>query len=268
MQAPKIRKPLRRKLGRFFYIFKRYISWFWGNTKFATRRDTPLQHLVYQHSTPLLRQLKGVDMYLQHNKITNLRLAAEKIHQLLIQPGETFSFWYLVGPPSARRGFLEGLVLENGRISKGIGGGLCQMGNLIYWMALHCPLSVTERWRHSYDVFPDAGRKLPFGSGATLAWNYIDLQIKNETEQPFQLCLWLSDTQLHGEIRSAEAPKYRYEIQEQDHRIQHEPWGGYSRHNRLLRRKLDIHATQLVSEETITENHALMMYQPFLESVI
>lgn len=265
MKAPKISGVLRRNLGRVFYILKRYLNWYWANSKFAKRRATPLQHLVYQHNTPLLRQLKGVDMYLQHNKITNLQLAAEKIHQLLIQPGETFSFWYLVGPPSARRGFLEGLVLDRGRISKGIGGGLCQMGNLIYWMALHSPLTVTERWRHSYDVFPDAGRKLPFGSGATLAWNYIDLQLKNEAENPIQLCVWLSDTQLHGEIRSTEAPKFHYEIEELDHRIQHEVWGGYSRHNRLLRRKVDIRSGHLISEETISENHALMMYQPYLD---
>ena len=39
-------------------------------------------------------------------------------------------------------------------------------------MTLHTPLQVTERYRHSYDVFPDADRKLPFGSGATCAYNY------------------------------------------------------------------------------------------------
>ena len=192
MNESKPRAHLRRKLGRFFYIWKRRVQWLFGATRFAKQQIEPLQHLVFQHHTPLLRPLKGVDMYLQHNKITNLRLAAERIDRLVIHTNETFSFWRLVGPPSARRGFLEGLVLESGRISKGIGGGLCQMGNLLYWMALHSPLSVTERWRHSYDVFPDESRTLPFGSGATLAWNYIDLQFKNETAAPIQLRVWLS----------------------------------------------------------------------------
>lgn len=203
-------------------------------------------------------------MYLQYNKVTNLRLAAAKINDLVIQPGETFSFWKTVGNPKAYRGYLEGLVLENGRIGKGIGGGLCQMGNLLYWMALHSPLTVTERWRHSYDVFPDEGRSLPFGSGATLAYNYIDLQLRNDTGQSFQICIRLSDTHLHGQIRSTEPLNERYEVFEQEHSIRHEPWGGYSRHNRIARRVFEVATGVLLREEPVTENHALMMYQPFL----
>ena len=72
-----------------------------------------------------------------------------------------------------------GMVLHNGGFKPGVGGGLCQLSNLIYWMTLHTPLTVVERWRHSYDVFPDAERTQPFGSGATVAYNHIDLQIRN-----------------------------------------------------------------------------------------
>ena len=204
-------------------------------------------------------------MYLQYNKVTNLRIAAAKINSLLIRPGETFSFWQVVGNPTARRGFLEGLVLENGQIGKGVGGGLCQMGNLIYWMALHTPLTVTERWRHSFDVFPDEARVLPFGSGATLAYNYIDLQLRNDTTQTFQLNIWLSASDLHGEFRTDAPQVERFEVREQEHLIRHEPWGGYSRHNRIVRQVFSVVDGTLLREEPVTENHALMMYQPFLE---
>ena len=265
IKPPAVRSRLRRRLGRWYYSAKRRLQWRMGATRFARQQcNEPLQHLVFQHETPLLRRLKAVDMALQYNKITNLRLAAEHLDGLLIHPGETFSFWQRVGRPSARRGFLEGLVLDNGRIGRGIGGGLCQMGNLLYWMALHTPLTVTERHRHSYDVFPDEGRTLPFGSGATLAWNYIDLQIRNDTEQVFQLCIRLSDTHLQGEIRSAVEPDFTCQVFEKEHLIRHEPWGGYSRHNRIARRVWSA-GGQLVREEIVAENHALMMYQPFLE---
>ena len=187
------------------------------------------------------------------------------LNGVVIRPGETFSFWYLVGNPTARKGYLEGLVLENGQLRKGIGGGLCQMGNLIYWMALHTPLTVTERWRHSYDVFPDEGRSLPFGSGATLAYNYIDLQIRNDTPNAFQLAVWLSATDLHGVIRSNAPAAFRYEVFESEHFMRHEPWGGYSRHNHIKRRVYDIFSEHLLREEDVAENHALMMYQPFIE---
>ena len=266
MMAPPVRRSVfRRRLGRWFYIQKRRLEWFWGNTRWAKQKATPLEVPVFSHQTPLLRQLKNVEMYLQHNKVTNLRIAAAKINSLLIRPGETFSFWQVVGNPTARRGFLEGLVLESGQIGKGVGGGLCQMGNLIYWMALHTPLTVTERWRHSFDVFPDEARVLPFGSGATLAYNYIDLQLRNDTTQTFQLNIWLSASDLHGEFRTDTPPGERYEVREQEHLIRHEPWGGYSRHNRIVRQVYSAAEGNLLREEPVTENHALMMYQPFLE---
>jgi vancomycin resistance protein VanW len=261
---PAVRPAWRRRLGRWFYTVKRYGQWYGGDGVFARKRENPLPHVVFEHQTPMLRALKDVDMYLQHNKVTNLRLAAEQIHTLVIQPGETFSFWRTVGAPTASRGFLEGLVLENGRVGKGIGGGLCQMGNLLYWMALHSPLTVTERWRHSYDVFPDSARTMPFGSGATLAWNYIDLQVKNNTNQPFQWCVWQTPTDLHGAIRCLHPLEEVYAVEETAHRIQQEPWGGYSRHNCLLRHTYNRHTGALLETVTVAENHALLMYQPFL----
>lgn len=258
------RSRLRRRLGRWYYCWKRRWAWWTQGTTWAEKQTPPLPVLVFEHQTPLLRRLKAVDMYLQHNKTTNLRLAAKHINGLVLQPGETFSFWKRVGKPTARKGYLEALVLEEGRVGKGIGGGLCQMGNLLYWMALHSPLSVVERWRHSYDVFPDEGRTLPFGSGATLAYNYIDLQLRNDTALPLQLNVWLSETQLHGSIRSVQALSEKYEVFETDHHFRHEPWGGYSRHNSIRRKVLDAQTGACLRDEPVTENHALMMYQPFL----
>lgn len=266
LRPPVIRPKLRRRIGRWFYIQKRRLQWLFGKQKFAEYRKDMLREVVFQHQTPLLRRLKNVDMYLQYNKITNLRLAAAKIDGLVIMPGETFSFWRIVGRPSAGRGFQEGLVLDNGKIDKGIGGGLCQMGNLLYWMVLHSPLRVTERWRHGYDVFPDENRSLPFGSGATLAYNYIDLQFRNDTQQSYQLRIRLSETDLHGEIRCDVLPEERYEVFEKEHEIRHEPWGGYSRHNLIVRKVFSLKTGELLREEPVTENHALMMYQPFIES--
>lgn len=262
IMQPRRRSGWRRYAGKWVYRAQRHGVWWLYGTRFATFRHEPLPEGVFVHQTPLLRQLRAVDMQLQYNKITNLRLAAEAIDGLLIRPGEVFSFWKRVGRPSARRGFLEGMVLQDGRVQRGIGGGLCQMGNLLHWMVLHTPLTVTERWRHSYDVFPDENRTLPFGSGATLAYNYIDLQFRNDTRQNWQIRVWLSDTHLHGELRCDQPLPYRYEVFEQSHWMQHEPWGGYSRHNVLARRTHRDGA--ILYEEVLLENHALMMYSPFL----
>ncbi len=261
---PVRRSRLRQALGRWAYGARRCLWWAFGGCRFArTRARTPLEHLCMAHSTPLLRQLKGADMALQRNKVVNLRIAAERLDGLLLRPGQVFSFWRLVGRPSATRGFLPGMTLHCGTVGAGVGGGLCQMTNLIYWMTLHTELTVLERHRHSYDVFPDSNRMLPFGSGATCAWPHLDLMIRNDTMNTYQLRVRVGEHDLEGQWRCDDQPACRYEVVERDARMCSEPWGGFSRHNTLIRRRLDTDGA-LRGEELVTENHALMMYAPFL----
>jgi len=139
--------------------------------------------------------------------------------------------------PSKHKGYREGMVLFLGKIGGDIGGGLCQLSNLIFWMTLHTPLTVVERYRHSHDVFPDANRTQPFGSGATCAYPHRDLMIRNDTDQEFQLRLRVGETHLEGEWRAISAPKAKYRIIEKDACIQQAYWGGYIRHNALYRRE-------------------------------
>lgn len=266
VSIPRKRSAFRKLLGKRIYIFKRHLQWILASGKFAKKdKGELLAHQVVQHSSILLRELKNLDMQLQHNKIENLKIALRNMNQVLIKPGETFSFWNLTGNPSKSRGFKKGMVLENGQVRSGYGGGLCQLANLIYWMAIHSPLTVTERWRHSFDVFPDVNRTIPFGCGATVSYNYIDLQIKNNTQEDFQFHLWLTEKDLCGEIRSAKGSPYRYEIVERNHRIQQEISGHYSRHNQIFRNVFDKKTGALLQEELLTENHALMMYSPLIQ---
>ncbi|MDU1904544.1 MAG: VanW family protein [Dysgonomonas sp.] len=268
VEKPIHRGAIRKKVGTEFFILKRKLYWILNRSKYArqgtsgTSRDA---FTLITHKSMLLRPLKDVDMYLQHNKITNLRLAIEKLNGTIIKPGKTFSIWKQVGRPSKRKGYLEGLVLHNGQILKGTGGGLCQLGNLLFWMALHTDLEVTERWRHSFDVFPDINRKIPFGCGATLSYNYIDLQLRNNTDKTFELLLWLDDEYLNGKIVCDKDIAYTFKVIETDHMIKQQWWGGYTRHNRIWKHKLDAD-NNLISKELVAENHAVMMYNPLLTS--
>jgi vancomycin resistance protein VanW len=261
---PKHRGPLRLLLGMTYYRFRRYLEWWFSNKRYArTRSSGLLEHVTFRHQTPLLRKLRNVDMQLQYNKVINLRLAAQRVNGLLLRPGETFSYWRTIGRTTRRKGYTEGMVLSHGQVKSGVGGGLCQLSNLIYWITLHSPLVVTERYRHSYDVFPDSGRSQPFGSGATCFYNYVDLQVTNPTHHTYQLHIALSGTHLIGEWRT-EAPATRsYHIYEKDHRITQELWGGYMRHNAIWRKTYSLDG-ELLGDEPITENHAIMMYEPLL----
>lgn len=264
IQRPIHRSRLRLMLGKACYTTARRLWWQFGGTKFASKRTkTPLPVVQAAHSTPLLRQLRDVDMQLQYNKIVNLKLAVSHLDGLLLRPGETLSYWRCIGKPTARRGYLEGMVLFCGTFRAEVGGGLCQLSNLIYWMTLHTPLTVTERYRHSFDVFPDANRTQPFGSGATCVYNYRDLMIRNDTQQTFRLSLRVTEQDLEGEWRGERPLEHRYEIEERNHRMELEPWGQYSRHNQLWRLVWRPDGT-LAQQTLVAENHALMMYQPFL----
>ncbi|MBU9724219.1 MULTISPECIES: VanW family protein [Bacillaceae] len=265
---PVKRSALRIYFGKKYYRFQRYVDWYFGNKNFAKdKNDVPLQHLIFSHQTILLRELKDVDMWLQHNKVKNLHIAAKKLNKIVIKPGETFSYWRLIGNTTKRKGYVEAMILHYGQVKVGVGGGLCQLSNLIYWMTLHTPLTVTERYRHSYDVFPDSNRRQPFGSGATCAYNYLDLQIKNETNNTYQLVVYVTDTHLVGEWR-ADVPAIKtYEIYERDHYISPEYWGGYTRQNRIYRRVYNLDR-QEIDDEFVAENHAIMMYEPLLAEAV
>ncbi|MBN2683465.1 MAG: VanW family protein [Bacteroidales bacterium] len=262
---PKKRAKLRLILGKQYFTFRRKLLWLKLRKFFAKEKADVLEFDVFQHKSLLIRPLKDVDLWLQHNKVHNLSLAIKKIDSIIIKPGETFSFWYLVGKTGKNKGYKKGMNLENGKVVARYGGGICQLGNLIYWMVLHSELTVKERWRHSYDVFPDVNRTLPFGSGATLSYNYIDLQFENNTNKVFQIKLWLDDKFLNGKILSNITVENNYKVYEDKHIIKNEFWGGYTRHNSILRDTIN-RKGEIIKTEIVTNNHAIMMYNPMLES--
>jgi vancomycin resistance protein VanW len=261
------RNRIRQIAGKEFYILKRRIDWIFNKKKWATCSDAKIDgYSVYNHKSIILRPLKNVDTYLQENKRTNLQLAIKKLNGVIINPFETFSLWKLVGRPTKYKGYLKGLTLNQGKIDNGVGGGLCQLGNLLFWLFAHTPLTITERYRHGFDVFPDQNREVPFGAGATLSYNYIDLQAHNDSNNKFQLRLWMDDKYLHGELISQNRINVKYEIEERNHIIKQQIWGGYSRHNEIY--KIEISPEGLKKESLLVENHAIMMYEPLLNAPI
>lgn len=65
---------------------------------FARRRsEEPLPAVVYRHNSLIRRKLGNVDLHLQENKAVSLGIAAPLVNAVTIRPGETFSFWKLVG---------------------------------------------------------------------------------------------------------------------------------------------------------------------------
>ena len=124
----------------------------------------------------------------------NLKLAAKCFNGILIKPGEVFSFWNLVGDFSYKKGYKDGVLLQDGEVKAGVGGGICQLANLIFWIFLHTDLEIIYIYRHGFDLFPDYSRVIPFGTGATLVVGFKDIKVKNNSNQIYQLNIWFDDT--------------------------------------------------------------------------
>lgn len=228
-------------------------------------RDLPVR--VKKHASLLLRELDPDQMHLQHAKVTNLRLAARRVDGLVIRPGETFSFNRVVGNCTRRKGYVDGMRLSNGAARPGVGGGICQLANLVHWMVLHSPLTVTERSEHSFDPFPDTGRVLPWGVGCSIVYNYVDLSFCNDTELTFQLRVGVGERYLEGELRADAMPEHSYRVEARDEAfLRHE--GRIFRRNEIWRRVIDRRTGTQTDEELLKQNCALVVYEPAPDRVI
>ena len=253
-------------------ILKRHVKDFFGKIRFARElHDEPLPVLVYAHKSLIRRRLGNVDMQLQENKATNLALAVTHINGLLIQPGETFSVWKRIGRTTKNKGYKEGLTIARGKPSKGIGGGLCQLSNLIHWLVLHSELTITEHHHHDgLDLFPDFGRQIPFGTGTSISYNYIDYRVKNETVNTYQLRLWVDGEYLCGELRAVERLPHTFHIHVENEYFSREKqpakYGSSAtdtavyRNGEVYRDIIDRSTGRIIDSQLIRTNHAKVMY--------
>ena len=244
-------------------ILKRHLRDFFRNTTFAKERtEASLPVLVYRHNSLIRRRLGNVNMQLQENKATNLALAVSHIDGLLIRPGETFSVWQRIGRTTKRKGYKEGLTIAHGCPSQGIGGGLCQLSNLIHWMVLHSELTITEHHHHdALDLFPDFGRQIPFGTGTSISYNYIDYRVKNETPNTYQLRLSVDGEYLCGELRAVEQLPHTYHIYAKNEQFTREADGTVYRNGEVFRDTIDRHSGDCIDTQLIRTNHAKVMYE-------
>ena len=253
--------PLTYRLSVEKEVLKRNLRDFLQRSHFARERSkSELPALVYRHNSLIRRRLGNVNMQLQENKATNLALAVACIDGVLIRPGDVFSVWRLVGRTSKRKGYKEGLTIERGKPSQGIGGGLCQLSNLIHWMVLHSDLTITEHHHHDgLDLFPDFGRQIPFGTGTSISYNYLDYRFENKTDNTYQLKLWVDGEYLRGELRASTPLVHSFHIHAENEFFSRED-GIVYRNGQVYRDVIDTLTGQCIESKLIRTNHAKVMY--------
>ena len=164
----------------------------------SSSKSVQLQSQQFESRVQVVQVLKVANY--SGNKRQNLTIAANTIQNVIIQPGEIFSFWALVGAPVAKRGYLEGRALVNGSLKAVMGGGLCQLSGILYYLTLQAGLKPIERYSHSADIYTDETRFTPLGSDATVVYGYKDLRFINSLSQPICFRIDITTDQITGEL--------------------------------------------------------------------
>lgn len=111
-------------------------------------------------------------------RASNVELAAEAINGKVLSAGATFSFNDAVGERTAAFGYEKSIVLRDGMLAEGMGGGACQVASTLHAAALLAGLDIVVRAPHSR---PSAYIRM--GLDATVAMgsgsSAIDLKVKN-----------------------------------------------------------------------------------------
>jgi vancomycin resistance protein VanW len=221
--------------------------------------------VLADHRSPLERTPGAIAAELQEGKEANVALAASRLDGIVVAPHQVFSHHHVIGRTSRRRGFRKGLELRNGESTGSLGGGLCQVSNSFYWVAVRSGMRIVERHRHGLDLFPDHERTVPFGCGATVVYNYADFRFENPLPQPVMLRARVEGGSFVSELRTAHDPGIRIDVEEVGHRF-FEDEEGWMRENRLRRRITDTKG-RVVSDHEVAHNAGRVMYQPTAEQL-
>lgn len=137
-------------------------------------------------------------------KLINIRLGASQLNHLIIGSGQLFSFWKILGDPSAKKGYRKSRTIKGDELKEETGGGLCQLSGLVYYLALYGGLTITERHPHSLDIYREEERFTPLGSDATVVYGYKDLRFINPYPFPVSFAFEVTEVKLTGILSSGE----------------------------------------------------------------
>lgn len=241
-------------------IIKQKIRNLFSKEKFAKKKSLEkLPNIVFRFHSNMIKRAEGVDLTSQLNKAENIKIASSKINGVIVHPGETFSFWELVGKISKRRGYLEGRVIMKNKLVMGTGGGICNLANTINRVILHSPMTVTEFHKHSDALAPDEGPRVPLEAGTSVSYNYIDYRFRNDTDQDVQFLIWCEGEELFCELRSEREFPNRYELIEEGHHFQKEG-EKYFRISKIYRSVTSKETGEQVGKELVWDNHSEVMF--------
>ncbi len=172
-------------------------------------RSVPeITQLFYEGLEDLIGSFSTTFSADQEARNVNLRVASGFIDGTLLKPDEIFSANLIIGPTDSAHGYLEAPVIVNGKLEKGLGGGVCQVSTTLYNAVLFAELEIIERRNHSLPVgYIEKGRD------ATLAEDYLDFKFRNNTENPIYIESFIENNRVNIKIYGKETREPHRKIQ-------------------------------------------------------
>lgn len=106
----------------------------------------------------------------------NLGLAADKINNTLVKPKAIFSLNDTLGPREAKYGWVDGYVIQGGKLKKELAGGISQSATTAYNAGFFAGLKDVEH--HPHTLYFD---RYPAGRESTIYYGSLDMRFQNDT---------------------------------------------------------------------------------------
>ncbi|MBW5484502.1 VanW family protein [Streptomyces bambusae] len=141
----------------------------------------------------------------------NIARAVELINGSVVMPGETWSFNKTVGERTEENGFVDGIMINDGRYVKSPGGGVSAVATTMFNAAFFAGVKPVEHGAHSFYI-----ERYPEGREATVAWGSLDLRWQNDsghalyvqaTSTDSSVTVTLLGTKAYDEVRAEKGPR-------------------------------------------------------------
>ena len=152
----------------------------------------PVDKLIFEKKSEFSTHFEDVES----GRRNNLIVASETINGTIILPGEEFIWSEVVGSTTREKGYAEANIYVGQEVTKGLGGGVCQISTTLYNTAVKLNgMTITERHQHSMPV-----SYVESGMDATVADGLLDFRFRNDLDDPIKIVGFIENGTVTMEI--------------------------------------------------------------------
>ncbi len=143
-----------------------------------------------------------------HNVIKSANITSD----ILLMPGEVFSYNAHTGKTNSKNGYQEAPIIINGKLEPSAGGGVCQTSSTIFNSALLSGVEILNVKNHSSSL-----SYVPLGRDATVNDSGLDFRFKNRLNHPIYIKNTIENKKLTCTIYGSKDDKENIDINVENH---------------------------------------------------